>query len=139
MLILALRLVLKQKVGKKYCLPLLVLRLGLRYFLKRGNIRKGFVEIEDWGTSVHFVLGFWENYMQSLFALSLLMSRCLTKRILKALFSFIPRLLNFSDLPSYGLNSRKRYTLKLFSMCLGRNTPPLLRVKSLLRFLLRFS
>ena len=30
---------------------------GLRYFGKRGNIRKGCVEIEDWVTSVYFVLG----------------------------------------------------------------------------------
>ena len=36
------------------------------YFWKRGSIRKGCVEIEDWGTSVYFVLGFQENYMLSL-------------------------------------------------------------------------
>ena len=45
------------------------------------------------------------------------------KRILKGLFSFIPWLLNSSDLPSYGSNLRKRYTLKLSSMCLGSRTP----------------
>ena len=42
------------------------------------------------------------------------------KRILKALFSFLLWLLNFSDLRSYGLNLRKRYTLRLLSKCLGR-------------------
>ena len=46
------------------------------------------------------------------------------KSILKALFSFISSLLNSSDLPSYGSNSRKRYILRLQSMCLGRSTPP---------------
>ena len=35
------------------------------------------------------------------------------KRMLKALFSFILWLLNFSDLPSYGSNSRERYKLRL--------------------------
>ena len=44
------------------------------------------------------------------------------KGILKALFSFIPWLLNFSDLPNYGSNSRKRYTLRLLSKCLVRST-----------------
>ena len=68
---------------------LLVLAWGLRYFWKRESIRKGCVEIEDWGTSVYFVWRFQENYMQSLSA---------NKGILKALFSFIPWLLNFSDL-----------------------------------------
>ena len=37
---------------------LLVLTWGLRCFWKRGNIRKGFVEIEDWRFSVHFALAF---------------------------------------------------------------------------------
>ena len=43
------------------------------------------------------------------------------KRILKALFSFIPWL-NFSDLSSYASNLKKRYTLRLLSKCIGRNT-----------------
>ena len=46
------------------------------------------------------------------------------KRILKALFSFIPWPLNSSDLPSYGSNLRERYTPRLLSMWLGRSTPP---------------
>ena len=57
------------------------------------------------------------------------------KGILKALFSFIPWLLNFSDLPNYDSNSRKRYILRLLSKCLVRSTllpiegkvPPTLR------------
>ena len=56
------------------------------------------------------------------------------KGILKALFSFIPWLLNLSDLPNYGLNWRKRYTLRLFSKCLGRSTLCLSGGKRFLRF-----
>ena len=44
------------------------------------------------------------------------------KGIPKALFSFISWLLNFSDLPNYGSNSRKRYTLRLLPKCLVRST-----------------
>ena len=42
------------------------------------------------------------------------------KRILKVLFSFNPWLLNSSYLPCYGSNSRKRHTLRLLLMSLGR-------------------
>ena len=44
------------------------------------------------------------------------------KGILKVLFSFILWLLSFSDLPNYGSNCRKRYTLRLLSKCLVRST-----------------
>ena len=44
------------------------------------------------------------------------------KGILKALFSFIPRLLNFSGLPNYGSNSKKRYALRLLLKYLVRST-----------------
>ena len=37
---------------------MLVLTSGLGHFWKRGNIRKWCVKIEDWGFSVHFVVGF---------------------------------------------------------------------------------
>ena len=43
-------------------------KLGLRYFEKEGTSEKGCVEIEDWDTSVRFVLGFQECSMQSLSA-----------------------------------------------------------------------
>ena len=52
------------------------------------------------------------------------------KEILKALFSFIPWLLNFSDLPNYGSNLRKRYTLRLLLKCLVRSTLLPIGVKS---------
>ena len=68
--------------------------------------------------------------MQSLSAFLLFFGN---KKNSKTLYPFIPWLLNSSELPSYGWNSRKRYTLRLLSMCLGRSThhiggkaPPLL-------------
>ena len=45
---------------------LLVLTWGLRYFWKRGDIKKGCVEIEDWSFFVHFILGFQENFICTL-------------------------------------------------------------------------
>ena len=70
MLMSALRLFLKDKGGGKqhYLIPFVGSDLGLRHFWKRGNIRKGCIKIEDWGTSVYFVLRFQENSMQSLSA-----------------------------------------------------------------------
>ena len=58
---LALRLMLKDKGCKQHCWP-------FAGFWKRGNMRKGLLEIEDWGTSVYLVSGFQENSMQSLSA-----------------------------------------------------------------------
>ena len=75
------------------------------------------MEIEDWGSSVHFVLRFQEKSMLFYCFLEI-------KRILKALFFFIPWLLNSSDLPSYCSDLKKRYTLKLLSICLSRRTLP---------------
>ena len=42
--------------------------VGVGIFLKKGTSEKGCVEIKDWGTFVHFELGFQENSMQSLSA-----------------------------------------------------------------------
>ena len=52
------------------------------------------------------------NFMQSLSVHCFLMS----KKVF--LYTFNPRLLNSFDLPSYGSELRKRYTLRLFLMCL---------------------
>ena len=80
-------------------------------FRKREN-----TEIEEWSTPLHFVLRFQENSMQILsdFVLFLVI-----RRILKALSSVTPKLLNSSDLLSSGSNSRKRYTLRLLLKFLG--------------------
>ena len=108
---------------------LLVLTWGLRYFWKTRSIKKGCVEVKDWGTSVYYVLRFQENYMQSLSSY---------KGILKALFSFVRWLLNFSDLPmaqNRGKDivkvSRILSKIRLLSKRLGRSTPYLSGVKSL--------
>ena len=105
---------------------LLVLTWGLRYFLKRGNIRKR---------------NHWNRGLKQRFTLCVGVSRkfhaqplcffnyfLVIKAILKALFSFIPWLFNSSDL----LNSSeflwmaqirgKKYKLRLLSMCLGSTT-----------------
>ena len=68
---------------------------------------------------VYFVLGFQENSMQKAVCFLVIL---VIKGILKALFSFISWLLNFSELPNYGSNSRKRYTLRLLSKCLVRSS-----------------
>ena len=92
---------------------------GLRYFWKRGNIRKGCVKIEDWGP----LYNLYQCFRKILCKGCLIFNCCLViKGILKALFPFVPWLLNFSDFPNFGSNSRKRYTLTLLSKCLVRST-----------------
>ena len=62
------------------------------------------------------------------------------KRILKALISFIPWLLNFSDMPNYGSYLRKRYTLRLLSKYLRRSITSIVPKKPQpIRFPLWFS
>ena len=100
---------------KVRCLRNVGCNLGLRYFWRRGNIRKGFIEREDWGTSVYFVLEFQGNSMQSLSVFCFLV----VKVILKALFSFIPWLLNFSDLPF----EEKVYTKAIIKVPIEEHPP----------------
>ena len=65
----SLRLILKDKGGEQHCLPFsCFLPRGWDIFEKEGT-SSGCVEIEDWSTSVYFVLGFQENFMQSLSAI----------------------------------------------------------------------
>ena len=65
MLMLALRLFLKDKSGgKQHCFISFVgSNLGVEIFLKKMNIREGCFTIEDWGTSVYFAPMFQENSM----------------------------------------------------------------------------
>ena len=123
MLMLVLRLFLKDKGGdKQHCLiPFVGSNLGLRHFWKRWNIRKGCVAIEYWGTLYTLHWGFEKILCKA--SLSFICFLVI-KGILKTLFSFIPWLLNFSNLPNYGSNSRKIYTLRLLSKCLVN--PPIL-------------
>ena len=114
---LALRLILNDKGGKQHYLPF----GGWDIF-----------EIEDRG--ILYILHW--GFQKSLCKACLLFNCFLViKGTLKALFSFIPWLLNFSDLPNYGSNSRKRYTLRLSSKCLVRSTLLPIRDKApLLKF-----
>ena len=66
MLMQALRLILKEKDGKQHCLQFVDSKLVVekKKKKKRGSIRKGCVEMEDWSTSKYFALGFQENSMQ---------------------------------------------------------------------------
>ena len=57
----------KEKGGKQHIYPFFGSILNCwDIFEKEGTSEKGCVEIEDWGTSVHLVLGFQENSMQSI-------------------------------------------------------------------------
>ena len=97
MLMLALRLFLKDKGGKQHCLiPCVGSNLGVETFWKGGSIRNGCVKIEDWGTSYTLYWGFKKILCKAFLLFNLFW---VIKGILKALFSFIPWLLNFSDLP----------------------------------------
>ena len=118
MLMLALRLILKDKSGKQHCLiPFDGFNLGVEIFLKKREHQKRM----RWnrGLRHHLYWGF-----KKILCKACLLFNCflVIKGILKALFYFIPWLLNFSDLPNYGSNSRKIYTLRLLSKCLVRST-----------------
>ena len=115
---LALSLFLKDKGGsKQHCLiPFVGSNLGVETFLKKMEHQKK-ITIEDWHlcilcTEVSFLCN------------ACLLFNCflVIKGIRKALFSFIPWLLNFSDLFNYGSNSRKRYKPRLLSKYLVRST-----------------
>ena len=111
MLMLALRLFLKDKGGKQHCLiPFVGSNMGVET-RKRGDIRKGCFKIEDWVTSVYFALCFQENSMQSLSAFKLFFGY---KRNSKSFIFFHSLIIEFLWF-AYGSNSRKRYTLRLKS------------------------
>ena len=119
---LALRIILKDKGGKQHCLPFVVSDLGVEIFSKKREHQKRMRWNRGLRDAPLYTL--YSGFKKILCKACLLFNCFLViKRILKALFSFIPWLLNFSDLPSYGSNLRKRYALRLLPMCLGR-TPP---------------
>ena len=125
MLMLALRLFLRDKGGGTlHCLiPSVGSNLGVETFLKKREHQKRM----RWnrGLRHHLYWGF-----KKILCKACLLFNCflVIKGILKALFTFIPWLLNLSDLPNYGSNLRKRYTLRLFSKCLERSTRSLWEV-----------
>ena len=88
MLMLALRLFLKDKGGGKqhFLIPFVGSDLSVETFLKNMEHQEKMRYTEDRGTSVYFAFVYFNCFL-------------VIKRILKALFSFIPWLLNLSDLP----------------------------------------
>ena len=120
MLMLALRLILKDKGGKQHCLPFVGSNLGVEIFLKKREHQKRM----RWSRGLRHLCILCIGVLRKFCAKVYQLFNCflVIKRILKALSSFIPWLLNFSDLPNYRSNSRKRYTLTLLSKCLVRST-----------------
>ena len=115
MLMLALKLILNDKGGKQHCFyHLLILTWVLRYSWTRGTIRKKSIEAPLY--TLYWVF-------KEIICKACQLCNCflVIKGILKAFFSFIPWLLNFSALPNYGWNSRKKYTLRLLSKCQVRS------------------
>ena len=128
------KLILKDQGGKQHCLiPFVGSNLGFEIFLKKKEHQKRMC----WNRGLRHLCILWIEVSRRFYAkpVCFLIVFLVIKGILKALFSFIPWLLNFSDLPNYGSNSRKRYTLRLLSKCLVRSTllpiggkvPPTLR------------
>ena len=114
MLMLALRLILKGNGGKQHCLiPFVGSNLGVEIFLKK----REYLKKMRWGLRVEAHLDTLNWGFKKILCKICLLFNCflVIKGIIKALISFIPWLLSFSDLPNYGSNSRKRYTLRLLS------------------------
>ena len=125
---LALKLILKDKGGKQHCLTFVVSNLVFEIFFEK----KGTSEKDALNEGLRHLCILCIGVSRKFYAAPVyfLIVFLVIKGILKALFSFFPWLLNLSDLPNYGSNSRKRYTLRLLSKCLGRSTPSLLGIKS---------
>ena len=120
MLMLAFRLIWKDNGGKQHCLRFVGSSLWVETFLKKKKHQKRM----HWNRGLRHLCILCIGFSRKFYAKACLLFNCflVTKRILKALFSFIPWLLNFSDLPNYGSNSRKRYILRLLLKCLVRST-----------------
>ena len=111
----------KDKVGgKQHCLmPFVGSNLGVQTFLKKMEHQNGMRY--NRGLRHLSILCIEVSRKFYVKPVCLLILFLVIKGILKA-FSFIPCLLNFSDLPNYGSNLRKRCTLRLLSKCLLRST-----------------
>ena len=115
MLMLFLRLNLKDKSGKQHWLPF----IGWDNFQKEGTSEKDALKYRIEAPLYTLYWGF-----EKILCKACLLFNCFVviKVILKALFSFIPWLLNFSDLLNHDSISRKIYTLRLLPNCLVRST-----------------
>ena len=134
MLMLALRLILKDKDGKQHCLSSVGSNLGVKIFLEKREHQRRM----RWNRGLKHLCILYIGVSRKFYTKPVwfLIVFFFIKGTLKALFSFIPWLLNFFDLPNYGSNLRKRYTLRLLSKSLVRSTllsiggkvPPTLRL-----------
>ena len=107
----SLRLILKDKCGKQHRLLFCWF-----FFWKRGSVRKRVRWNRGFRHLCRLRIGVLENSMQS-------------RTVFLLFFGNIPNsksswLLNSCDLLSYGSNLRKRYILRLLSMCVGWSNPP---------------
>ena len=138
MLMLALRLILKDKGGKHDCLPFVGSNLGIGIFLKKRKHQKRMC----WNRGLSYLCILCIRVSRKFYTKACLLFNCflVIKGILKSLLSFIPWLLNFLDLPNYGSNSTKRYTRRLLPKRLMRSTlfPAGGKVPPTLRYSLRF-
>ena len=100
---------------------MLLLTWGLRHFWKREHQKR-----MRWYRGLRHLCILYVGASRKLYAkpVCFLVFFLVIKEILRVLFTFIPWLLSFYDLPGYGSNSSRRYTLRLLSKCLGRSIPP---------------
>ena len=125
MLMLALRLILRDKGGKQHCLPFVGSNLRVEIFLKKREHQKRM----RWNRGLmHLcILCIYWDFKKILCKKCLLFNCFLViKGILKALFTSIPWLLDFSDLPNYGSNSieEKIYTKAIIEISREDHTLP---------------
>ena len=121
---LSLRLILKSKSGKQHCLPFVGSNLSFEKFLKKNILQKH----QQKGASKQMIQAllytlYWGFKKIQCKACLLFYCFLLTKRILIALVFVILWLMNLSDFPRYGSNSRKRYKLRLLPMPLEISPP----------------
>ena len=99
MLVLVLRLILRDKSGKQHCLSFIGSKLGVEIFLKK----RDYQERMRWNRGLRHLCILCLVVSKKLYEkfFCFLIAFLVIKSILKAQFSFIPWLLNFSDLPSW--------------------------------------
>ena len=123
MLVLALRLLLKDKGGTQHFLVFVGSNLGVEVFLKKWDHPKRMRWNRELRHLCILCIGVSRKfYAKPVCFLIVFFFVVVIKGVLKTFFSFIPWLLNFSVLPNYCSNLRKRYTLRLFSKCLVKST-----------------
>ena len=122
MLVLDLRLLLKDKGGTQHFLAFVGSNLGVEVFLQKWDNQKRMRWNRELRHLCILCIGVSRKFYAKPAWLLFIYLFFVIKGVLKTLFSFIPWLLDFSVLPNYCSNLRKRHTPGLFSKCLVRNT-----------------